>query len=144
MAIMDDDLVRSASAETLDKTELFVLKRKNFQNLLMNNPDFMKKMLVVTMERLRRANEIIEDLTFLDTRSRICKAIFRLSKDHGVKQRNGLLIDIKMTHQQLADIAGTVRETVTKVLLELQDEQIVSVSEKKILLMNMPKLMDKF
>ena len=71
------------------------------------------------MERLRKANEQIYDLTFLGVRSRILKSILRMSEQYGTPTPEGILIDVKLTHQQLANMVGTVRESVTKVLQEL-------------------------
>lgn len=44
----------------------------------------------------------------------------------------GVLIDLKLTHQHLADMTGTARETVTKSLLGLQDEQLIRIDQRKI------------
>lgn len=78
------------------------------------------------MERLRKANEQIYDLSFLGVRSRILKSIIRLSEQYGVHTNEGILLDIKLTHQQLANMVGTVRESVTKVLQELQEDHFIN------------------
>jgi CRP/FNR family transcriptional regulator len=56
---------------------------------------------------------------------------------------NGQQINLRLTHQQIADLVGAVRETVTKVLLELQDEGLISVDQKKIILMDPEQLVQK-
>jgi CRP/FNR family cyclic AMP-dependent transcriptional regulator len=134
MALMKPGLKRSATAETLEPTVFYVLRRVDFEHLLERNNDMALQMLWFTMERLRKANEQIQDLTFLNVRARILKILLRLSKEHGVLVPNGLQINLKLTHQQIADLVGAVRETVTKVLLELQDEGLISVDQKKIIL----------
>jgi CRP-like cAMP-binding protein len=50
------------------------------------------------------------------------------------------MVDMKLTHQQLANMVETVRESVTKVLLELQTEQIIEIRQKRIILKNMDAL----
>lgn len=134
MAVLQTNQVRSASAQALESTVLYAMKRKDFQTLLANNPKLTLNLVDSLMDRLRRANEQIEDLTFLDARSRIIKTLLMLGNGHGVSQENGLLINMKLTHQQIADMVGTVRETVTKVLLELQDKFLISIDKKFILL----------
>ncbi|WP_311198925.1 helix-turn-helix domain-containing protein [Paenibacillus hexagrammi] len=64
------------------------------------------------------------------------KTIIRLSEQHGIPTKDGLLIDVKLTHQQLANMVGTVRESVTKVLQELLDEGSIEIDKKKITLKN--------
>ncbi|UUZ97554.1 Crp/Fnr family transcriptional regulator [Paenibacillus sp. P25] len=92
------------------------------------------------MERLRRANEKIYDLTFLGVRSRVVKTILRLSEEHGVRKTAGVLVAFKLTHQELANMIGTVRESVTKVLQELQEDQIIEIDKKQILVKDMDAL----
>lgn len=144
MALLEkESRYRSATAEALEATTLYVLNRSSFYHFLESNNKLTLKLLQITTERLRKANEKIEDLTFLDVRSRILKNIVRLSKDYGVETKEGILVDFKITHQQLADMVGAVRETVTKVLLELQDEQLIHIDKKKILIINSTLLEQK-
>lgn len=134
MALITRGQTRSATAETIEPTVLYVLSRDNFIDFLMRTPSLMLKLLEITMERLRRTNEQIEDLSFLDVRSRIFKLIIRLGEEHGKETDEGLLINLKLTHQQLANMAGTVRESVTKVLQELQNEHVIDINQKMILI----------
>ncbi|UUZ82973.1 Crp/Fnr family transcriptional regulator [Paenibacillus sp. P26] len=89
---------------------------------------------------VRRANEKIYDLTFLGVRSRVVKTILRLSEEHGVRKTAGVLVAFKLTHQELANMIGTVRESVTKVLQELQEDQIIEIDKKQILVKDMDAL----
>jgi CRP/FNR family cyclic AMP-dependent transcriptional regulator len=135
MALVKPGLLRSATAETLENTELYVLRRSDFEQLLEKNNKMALQMLWFTMERLRNANEQIQDLTFLNVRARILKILLRLSKEHGKLLPNGeMLINLKLTHQQIADLVGAVRETVSKILLELQEEALITIDQKKIIL----------
>lgn len=132
MSLISAGLTRSATAETLEACTLYTLKRSAFVPYMEKSPKLCLKLLETTMERLRRANEQIYDLTFLGVRSRVMKTIIRLSEQHGVSGEGGLLIDIKLTHQQLANMVGTVRESVTKVLQEMQEEGSLSIDKKMI------------
>lgn len=140
MALIQKDLTRSATAETLEPTTAYAINRLDFQRFLLNSPKLCLHLLEFTAQRLRNANEQIHDLTFLDVRSRILKNIYRLSEDYGNPVPGGLLIDLKLTHQQLANMVGTVRESVTKVLQELQDRSIISIEKKRIIIHDMAKL----
>lgn len=137
MALIKKGLLRSATAETMEATVLYVLRRSDFEQLLNKNNQMAIQMLWFTMDRLRNANEQIQDLTFLNARERIMKILLRLSREHGVLLPNGeLQINLKLTHQQIAEMVGAVRETVSKILLELQEEGLITVNQKKILLKN--------
>jgi CRP/FNR family transcriptional regulator, cyclic AMP receptor protein len=134
MSLISEGLTRSATAETLELTTVFSLNRSVFVQFMEKSPKLCLKLLEVTMDRLRTANEQIYDLTFLGVRTRLLKSIMRLSDQYGTQTEDGLLIDVKLTHQQLANMVGTVRETVTKVLQELQDEQLIEIEKKRIIL----------
>jgi CRP/FNR family cyclic AMP-dependent transcriptional regulator len=136
MSMLQEGLTRSATAETLEASTLYTMKRSAFVQFMEKSPKLCLKLLEATMSRLRKANEQIYDLTFLGVRSRILKSIVRLSEEYGIKTNDGILIDVKLTHQQLANMVGTVRESVTKVLQDLQEEKYISIHKKKIILLN--------
>lgn len=141
MAVLENEQVRSASAMSLEKTSVYVLKREDFVNLLNRNPKMTKRILETALDRLRKANEMITDLTFLDVRARVVKMMLRLSEKHGVPYKSGVLIDLKLTHQQMADMTGAVRETVTKVLLDLQSEGMIKIEKKKVFIPDVGKFL---
>lgn len=143
MAILQANETRSATAIAIESTTLFVLKREDFLNLLKSNPEMTLKLLHTALNRLRKTNELIKDLTSLDSKSRIFKTILYLIDEYGYEGERGIVIDFKVTHQGLADMSGTVRETVTKALLELQKEQIINVDKKKIIIKDIELLKQK-
>lgn len=143
MALIQKGFTRSATAETLEATSCYILNRDDLFRFLEQSPKLCLKLLEVTMERLRKANEQIHDLTFLDVRSRIMKTIRRLSEDYGKPIPGGLLIDLKLTHQEIANLAGTVRESVTKVLQELQNQAIIRIEKKRIIIVDIGRLRPK-
>jgi CRP/FNR family transcriptional regulator len=119
------------------------LKRRDFMGLLRENSELTLKLLDISMNRLRRANEKIQDLTFLDVRSRIFKTVIDLTNEHGIARKEDTVINVSLTHKQIADLAGCVRETVTKVLIELQNENIIDIEKKKIAVKNINKIKQK-
>ncbi|HZG77262.1 MAG TPA: Crp/Fnr family transcriptional regulator [Paenibacillus sp.] len=140
MAVIQPALNRSATAETLESCLIYTMKRAAFYEFMEKHPRICIKLLEVTVQRLRNANDQIYNLTFLDVRSRIIRTILRLAEERGVKLGDGLLVDIRMTHQQLANFAGTARESATKVLQELSEEGIIVVEKKRIFLPDHGKL----
>ncbi|WP_141336337.1 Crp/Fnr family transcriptional regulator [Paenibacillus sp. tmac-D7] len=140
MSLIQKGLQRSATAETMDNCSIYTLVRSEFYHFMERTPKLCLRLLEVTMERLRKTNEQIYDLTFLDVRSRIIKTIFRLSEQYGQPKTNGTFINMKLTHQQLANMVGTVRESVTKVLQELQEDHIITIDKKFIFVRNVEGL----
>jgi CRP/FNR family cyclic AMP-dependent transcriptional regulator len=130
MAMMKKGLTRSASAEVMELSSIYSLKGSDFLNFLEEKPKMCIKLLEGTMERLRRANEQIYDLTFLNLRARILKAIIKLADEHGVQTNEGMRIPIKLTHQELANLTGATRFAVSKIIVELKNDQMIDFSNQ--------------
>lgn len=144
MALLQNERVRSASARTIEKSTLCILKKRHFISLVKSKPEILIGILETTLDRLRDANKLITDLTILDVRTRVARMLLRLTEQHGVPSDDGTLIDLKLTHQHLADMTGTARETVTKLLLELQNDQLIRIDQKKIIVCSMDRLRNSF
>ena len=144
MALLQSERVRSASARTIEKSTLCILKKRHFIPLVKSKPEILISILETSLDRLRDANKLITDLTILDVRTRVARMLLRLTEQHGVPSADGVLIDLKLTHQHLADMTGTARETVTKLLLELQNEQLIRIDQKKIIVCSMDRLRNSF
>ncbi|MCD9022744.1 Crp/Fnr family transcriptional regulator [Cohnella silvisoli] len=143
MALMKPGLVRSATAECLMTTRLYILRRSDFQLLIENDRNIAFHLLDYTMDRLRRANQQIYDLTFLNVRSRLIKKLIYMMENYTTEDLNDFVIPVKITHQQIAEMVGAARETVSKVLQELQDEGFIQIQDKMIHLQNLKQLKAK-
>ncbi|MFC0216608.1 Crp/Fnr family transcriptional regulator [Paenibacillus chartarius] len=141
MAMMQEGLTRSASAEILETSYLYSIHRRDFLAFLEQNPKLCIRLLEATMNRLRKANEQIYDLTLLDLKPRILKTMKRLSLEHGDRTADGsIVVPIKLTHQQLASMVGATRVAVTRIINSLQKEQIIKF-DKKLLVILRPDLL---
>jgi CRP/FNR family cyclic AMP-dependent transcriptional regulator len=137
MAMLSRGLARSATAEVIETSHMYSLNRADFIRFLESNPKLCMKMLEITMQRLRKTNEQIYDLTFFGLKSRILKILMRLADEHGIASGDSVVIPIKLTHQQLADMVGAMRESVSKILYELQDNEFIKVEDKLVTILKL-------
>jgi len=140
MALVQPAFNRSAAAETLETCVLHSLHRSVFYEFMEKYPRICIRLLETAMQRLRKANDQIYDLTFHDVRSRMIRTIVRLAEERGVKLGDGLLVDVRMTQRQIASFAGTTRESAAKVLQSLSEEGLVVIENKRIFLTDYEKL----
>jgi CRP/FNR family transcriptional regulator, cyclic AMP receptor protein len=140
MSMMKKGLTRSATAEVMESSSIYSLKGSDFLSFLEENPKMCIKLLEGTMERLRRANDRIYDLTFLNLRARILKAIIRLADEHGVQTNEGLRIPFKLTHQELANLTGATRFAVSKMLAELKNDQMINFSNQVMTILKLEQM----
>jgi CRP/FNR family transcriptional regulator, cyclic AMP receptor protein len=143
MALFEEGEVRSANAEVLEKTSLLSINRHDLLNFLESYPSVSYQLITTLIKRLRNTNEQIHDITFFDVRSRIYKKILSLGKEYGVILNDEVMINMRLTHQQIADMVGCTREMMTKVLKELQEESVIDIVKKKIIIKNKLLLLEK-
>jgi len=141
MALMQPGLTRSATAETLTAVKAYTLHRADFQRLVEKDRTVPFLLLNYTMERLRKANMQIYDLTFLNVQHRIIRRLLDLGKEVGTQREDGtFLIPMKITHQQLADSVGAARETVSKIIIDLQEKELIDLNNKRLALLKPDEL----
>ncbi len=127
-----DGLPRSADAVALEKVECYTLQRSDFQNAILNNPKIAILVLEALSKRLRNTNNMVEDLIFLDVYGRVAKKLLELADAHGVKTEEGVIIDVRLTQQELASMVGASRESVNKVLGYFTDKNFISTDKHRI------------
>jgi len=135
MALLDDNS-RSASAQALEDSVLLTLDNNNFHQLISNNPEMATNIITTLSYRLREANQQIEDLTFHDVRARLTSTLEKLEEKYGIQKKEGVLIEKKITHQELANMAGTTRATATKILNKMARDGDLKFKDGLILIKN--------
>ncbi len=119
MALLDR-APRSASVETLVDSRMFALSRNDFLASMRSSPDLAMAVVQELTRRLREAGEHASSLSFLSVKDRTKDLLERLAREgeaRGTRRETPAL-----THQQIADMIGTSRETVTRVVKDLKDE----------------------
>ena len=139
MALFDHNL-RSATAEALEATKVNVIPRQDFERLLEEMPVLATKLIRVLAERLRQADEEIKNLLFLNARSRVILNLVQLAETHMQGKKPGTPMPFRLTHAEMANLVGVSRETVTRVISELQDEGLIRIEKRKLWINDIQKL----
>ena len=134
LALLDGKL-RSANVIATDATSLVMLRRSDFQQLIYKTPEIAMALLAELAGRLRRTDRQIEGLALLDVTSRISETLLQLADDQGKETAEGIAIDSRPTHQELANMSGTTRETVSRALKRLESQGYISCRGRKIIIM---------
>ncbi len=129
MALLDD-ATRSASVVAQLPTVAYRLRRHDFERLVEQHPTIARKLLRELSLRLRRSNAQMESLATLDVVGRLARYLIDLAKQHGQILGNGWVAVRRPTHQDIANSIGTSRETVTRLMNDLEQRGLV-VNEGK-------------
>ncbi|NPV51950.1 MAG: Crp/Fnr family transcriptional regulator [Firmicutes bacterium] len=129
-----DGLPRSAAAQALEDSKLLILPREDFLKLLTSNPQIALKIIRVLTARLREADQQIEYLAFGDARGRVASILLDLFQKHAKLGPDGYTIDIRLTHQELANLSGVTRETASRILSEFEEDGLIRIQGRNILI----------
>jgi len=135
-----DGRPRSASAETIEDTSLYVLAHEDFQRFLSATPQFATSLIALLSTRIRQLTEYAESLAFLDIHGRVARALLQAAERHGTKTSNGTEIDFDMTQSELASMIGATRERVNRALTSFRAQALIELRGKKIVLLDPARL----
>ena len=117
-----DGKPRSANVVATENTSLYMVRRADFLQLIYKVPKIAIALLAELAARLRRTDRKIEGLALLDVTSRVSETLLQLATDQGEEREEGVHLASRPTHQQLANMSGTTRETVSRVLKRLEGQ----------------------
>jgi CRP/FNR family transcriptional regulator len=131
-----------ATAATMADTEIYQVKREDFEDFVRRHPEVALKLLRVLGQRLRQSMALVRDLSFKQVPHRLAGLLLRLGRDYGSESDKGTLIDMKLSRQEIAEIVGTSRETVTRELKKMEGAGMLLLEGRKIIITDGKKLTD--
>ena len=131
MALLDNE-PRSATAIAAEETELLCLHRTDLQSVLADNRAILTSFIRVLTSRLRKANHQISTLALLDVYGRVARVIMEMAKEEGRRLKDGRIAFRRATHQEIANRIGTTRETVTRMLKDLERQGLIHIDGKEV------------
>jgi len=131
LSVLDTPLL-DAYAEAMTDCVLRVLRVADLERAVADHPRMALNLMRSLADRLREAEDQIEALAFRPVPSRLAGKLLDLMDRYGRVTPNGIRIDERFTHMQLAEMIGTSRETLTKVLNELRDAGLIDVRDRLI------------
>ncbi|MBM3329532.1 MAG: Crp/Fnr family transcriptional regulator [Calditrichaeota bacterium] len=117
-----DGLGRSASVTSIDDVDLLMLRRSDFMELLERIPKVAISLLKELAGRIRKSDSHIRSLSLLDAKGRVASTLIRLAEDIGSMRDGHVTIEELPLQRDLASIAGTSRETISRVISRFEDE----------------------
>lgn len=120
-----DGRPRSASVVALEDTVTHVLERAAFLEFLRGQPEASLHLFRALAELVRRLTEQVEDLAVLDVPRRLARKLLELADVWGRPVPEGILIDVRLTQKDLAEMIGTSRVSVNHYLALLDDRGII-------------------
>ena len=134
MSLLDGD-TEPATVIAHEEAVIGLLHKNDFEEHILSHDQIRRKIIVLLCHRLRDAWKMINVLSLDNAEHRVILVLDHLQKRYGIKDDRGIIVNIKLTHQMIANYTSVARETATRVLTRLKKEETISTMENGSLLL---------
>lgn len=138
-----DAMPYPANAIVVEATELFVIPVNAFEQLILDMPSIAIKLMRVMGQKIRELQSKLYEFVTQDVNRRIVSFLIRMAGEHGQNENGSIRIDIPLTNQEFANMVGTTRETVNRVMNHLKKNGIIEMSRSSIVILDFEGLLKK-
>ena len=137
MAILNNE-PRTATAEIAEDCELLVIESKTFESMIKGNSEIAVRMIKKLAERLKQADEQIENLMIKDNNSKVISTLAKLGENEGEQVEDG--VKIKVTLKDLAMKTGLDQGKVQEIINKVIKVRLITISQDSIIISDIVKL----
>lgn len=127
-------------AEAMEKTDMIIIEKEKFVKLFQTDPRFALSVAEVLGGRLRAAQSAIFEMVSWPVHGRLALFLLKLAERFGVDTGNGVEINLKLTHEEIACLIGTSRPTVTPIFSAFKKEKTIIMEGRHIKIVYPEKL----
>ncbi|MEO1784554.1 Crp/Fnr family transcriptional regulator [Thermodesulfobium sp. 4217-1] len=138
------DKNRTCNAVAITDIEIGFLRREDFYNLIKEDFNISLKIMRLLAERMREAEENVHNLSSKYVSKRLASFLYKASFKWGIDDFDGIKIPLNLTHEEIAQVVGTSRQTTTKALNMLQQRGIIKLEKKQIKILDIKKLISSY
>ena len=131
---------RTCFAGAISNSVLVVVRKKNFEKLLTEHSHIAIKVATTLGVRMREAEEIIHEMVCWQVPGRLAMLLLKMSERAGEITEIGTKITLRLTHEEIACMIGTSRQTVTSLMNTFKQENSIAISEKEVYILDRTKL----
>lgn len=138
LALMGEE--RNEIAEAMEETYLCIVRRSDFEQLMMKNPSLALKVTKLMGLRLQQIQNRVEDIVFRDSAGRIAQLLLNLDSEHGTPHPRGRVIGLKLSQQDIANLTGLTRQTASETLNGWKTDGLIATEGRQLVLLDLPRL----
>jgi len=129
------------NAEALEDSNICVLTKDDFDEMLKENPEVAIEILQVVYDRIVKLENLIQSLSTKDIEARIAGLLLSFVKDFGVHKGELIELELPLSREDIANYIGVTRETISRKLSSMQDQGVIDlVGSKKIIIKDIEEL----
>jgi CRP/FNR family transcriptional regulator, cyclic AMP receptor protein len=134
LSLIDGKTAPAAVRATRDSL-IAIISKREFFSLLLSQNKVLENLLRILCDRIRESMKKIQILNFNNAAQRIKMLFMMLSESHGEQVKEGTVLKIKLIHQDIADMTGLTRETVTRILDKWRKSGEIQILKNKYILL---------
>ncbi len=131
---------RDEYVEATENTTLVLLPKDSINLVLRKYPELVLGITKLIGLRRQRVEKRLRNLLFRSNRERVIHLLIELCEKYGRNTEFGITLDIRLSHQEMASIIGSTRETVTVVLGQLQKENLIKIARRRVVILQLQTL----
>ncbi len=131
---MVDGGPREEMAEAMENALISELSRTEFEKIVQKEPMIGYRLTKTVAARRREVENKIEQLIFKDVNAKLAELLLRLATEYGIEDSRGTLVSLKITHQEMANLIGSTRETVSLTLSQFKRKGLIQTDGRKVIL----------
>jgi CRP-like cAMP-binding protein len=125
---------REEMAEAMENSMITELERQDVEKLLQAHAHFGFQLTRILAGRRRELENKLETLVFRDVTSKLAELLLNLAEEYGVEDSRGTMVALKITHQELANLIGSTRETVSLTLSQFKRKKLICTEGRKVII----------
>ena len=125
---------REEMAEAMENALISVVDRTLFDQILQKEGLISTRLVKVVAQRRREVENKIEQLIFKDVNAKLADLLLRLGDEYGTEDSRGTLVSLKITHQEMANLIGSTRETVSLTLSQFKKRGFIHSEGRKVII----------
>jgi len=125
---------REEMAEAMENSMITELERGDVEKLLQAHAQLGFQMTRILAQRRRELENKLETLVFRDVTSKLAELLLSLAEEYGVEDSRGTMVALKITHQELANLIGSTRETVSLTLSQFKRKHLICTDGRKVII----------
>lgn len=139
LSLFDED-PHPLTAEVMDDARLLIIPWNEMEKMIIKRPSLAIKIIEALSKKTRLLTSQVRELVFQDAAGRLASLLSRLAEDFGREIEGGTVIDLVLTHQEIANLIGSSRVTVTKLINKFIDEGMLTIKKRKIIIIDFESL----
>jgi CRP/FNR family transcriptional regulator len=133
--------VHQVTCEVLESSQICLLDRTTFLSFLKEHGELAVKLVQVLSKEMTAVLNVADQFAFTPARERLARLLLELSDRFGKNEDAGIRMTLKLKREDLAQMAAVTVETVVRLLHDFQNDQLITVHGRELIIINADRLM---